>query len=389
MNRRKLKTDDKEPETLDELLDALTLHGLNFVLGEPLWRRLTANGVEIIPTLLEREEGDKPFKLVDLALQKILEVLDPDLRGEAAARLEAALARANPSSRRIAALRAFPHAFARDPRLQDRLLGIALDPTEDVATRTTARQTLAEMKPRGPQAERLLSFLDADPELWLEHVPLSDATFLCLRRHALEIPGKQLLLRLEPLLTHYDRRVRSRAIGLIATFGDVDVIEHLFALPDARSHREEILHAVAAIGDRPVNLLSLRPDAFESFVSRLLKRMAFHDVAVTRPYLDHGVDAVGYLPRQNFSGGEREKWIVQCKRYSKKAIDEQTIQRFAETVVENHAHQGLFITTSDYTKGARDFAAPRKNLELISGVQLLQRLESLFEANRYQILVHG
>ncbi len=48
-----------------------------------------------------------------------------------------------------------------------------------------------------------------------------------------------------------------------------------------------------------------------------------------------------------------------------------------------------FITTSDYTKPARDFAAPRKNLELIPGVQLIQRLESLFEANRYQILVHA
>ena len=59
------------------------------------------------------------------------------------------------------------------------------------------------------------------------------------------------------------------------------------------------------------------------------------------------------------------------------------------TVVEHHAHRGLFITTSDYTEPARDFAAPRKNLELISGVQLIERLESLFKANRYQILVHA
>lgn len=388
MNRRKLKTDDQKPETLDELLDALTEHGLNFVLGEPLWQRLTAHGVELIPTLLERGEGDKPFKLLDLALQKILETLDPDLRGEAAARLEAALPRTSPNGQRTAAIKAFPHAFARDPRLQDRLLGIALDPTEDMAIRTTVCQTLAEMQPKGPQAERLLSLLEADSEAWLEHVPLRDATFLCLRRHALKIPAKQLLHRLEPFLTHKSPLIRNCAIGLIGSFGDVELIEHLFALPDARSHRKEILLAVTAIGDRPVNLLSLRPDAFESFVSRLLKRMGFQDVAVTR-YHDHGVDAVGYQSRQNFAGGEREKWIVQCKRYSKDAIDEGTIRRFAETVVEHHAHQGLFITTSDYTKPARDFAAPRKNLELISGVQVIQRLESLFEANRYQILVHA
>lgn len=389
MNKRKLKSDDKDPETLDDLLDALTIHGLTLMDGEPLWQRLRARGVAVIPTLLERAGGDKPFKLVDLGLQKLLETLDPDLRGEAAAILEASLARTIPTSQRIAAIRAFARAFARDPRLQQRLLAIALDPAEDLAARTAASQTLAEMKPKGAQAEALLSFLDADPELWLSHKPLGDATFLCLRRHALEIPGKQLLQRLEPLLTHTDKRIRSLAIELIGTFGDVDVIEHLFALPDARSHRDEIRDAVQAIGDRPVNLLSLRPDAFEAFVSRLLRRMGFQDVAVTRHYLDHGVDAVGYQHRQNFSGGEREKWIVQCKRYSKKPIDEQTIQGFAETVVEHHAHQGLFITTSDYTKAARDFATPRKNLELISGTQLLQRLESLFEANRYQIFVHA
>lgn len=388
MSRRKLKTDYKDPETLDELLDALTEHGFDFERGEPLWRRLTANGVELIPTLLERTEGDKLFALVDTALQKILETLDPDLRGEAAATLEASLARTTPSRRRAAAIKAFPHAFARDPRLQDRLLGIALDPTEDMATRTAVCQTLAEMQPKGPQAERLLSLLEAGSEQWLEHAPLRDATFLCLRRHALKIPGKQLLHRLEPLLTHRDRLIRNCAIRLVATFGDVDMIEHLFALPDARSHTNEILAAVKEIGERPINLLSLRPDAFEAFVSRLLRRMAFQDVTVT-PYHDHGVDAVGYQPRQNFSGEDREKWIVQCKRYSSNPIDEQTIQGFAKRVVEHHAHQGLFITTSDYTKGARDFAAPRKNLELISGVQLIQRLESLFEANRYQILAHG
>jgi hypothetical protein len=388
MNRRKLKTDYKEPETFDELLDALTEHGLDFERGEPLWKQLTARGVALISDLLERPEGDKPFKLVDLALQKLLETLDPDLRPEAAATLETYLARTSPSFRRNAAIKAFPHAFARDPRLQDRLLGIALDPTEDMAIRTTVCQTLAEMQPKGPQAERLLSLLEAGSEQWLEHVPLRDATFLCLRRHALKIPGKRLLHRLEPFLTHQNPIIRNCAIGLIATFGEVDVIEHLFALPDAQSHRKEILAAVKEIGERPINLLSLRPDAFESFVARLLKRMGFQDVAVTR-YHDHGVDAVGYQSRQNFAGGEREKWIVQCKRYSNDTIDEPTIQNFAKTVVEHHAHQGLFITTSDYTKPAREFAAPRKNIELISGVQLIQRLESLFEANRYRILVHA
>ena len=316
-------------------------------------------------------------------------MLTQDLRGQAAYHLEASLHRTIPGEQRIAALKAFPHAFAADPRHQDRLISIAVDPTENVATRTAACQTLTEMQPKGAQAERLLAILEANPEDWLNHAPLGDAAFLCLRRHALQLPGKQLLQRLEPLLTHEERIMRSRAIGLIGAFGDVDMTEHLFALPDASTHREEILNAVAEIGGRPVNLLSLRSDAFESFVGRLLRRMKFQDVTVTRPSHDGGVDATCFQPRENFSGGEREKWIVQCKRHSKAPIDAATIERFSEAVVENHAHQGLFITTSDYTKGARDFAAPRKNLELISGTQLIQRLDTLFTANRYGIRVYA
>jgi len=373
---------------LDRLLGDLSKHGQDLELGERLWAQLAAHGHEVIPAILDYADGERPFKSVDRALQRILEATDPELLGHAASLLEASLGRTVPLTRRIAAIKAFPYGFRQDPRTHDRLLNLALDPGEETAARAAALGALAEMKPRGPQAERLLAILETDQEHWLSQGPLREAVFLCLRRHALEIPSRQLLRRLEPLLTHPDAHLRKRTIELIGAFGDIDIIEHLFALPDAPLHRREILDAVAAITNRPINLLSMRADAFEAFIARVLKRMGFEDVKVTRFSGDEGIDAECTRVGQGFAGTVKEKVIVQCKRYTTKPIDEATIIAFADTVLQHQAHHGLFITTSKYTSGAREFARPRKNLDLIAGDDLVRRLEKDFAANRYTIRVH-
>jgi hypothetical protein len=382
-----------EPGTLDELLAELSEHGLNFVLGEPLWDRLTAYGVELIPELLERTEGDNRFNLVDLALQKLLERSDADARARAARHLKESLGRTSSTPRRMAAIDALPHASEKDALAQDLLLNIAVDPTEPAKVRTSAFKALARMHPVGAQADRLLAVLELKQEQWLEHEGMCDAVFSCLGKHAPRLPGKRLLEGLEPFLTHASPRLRSGAIKLLGTCGDLDTAEGLLALPDAPLHHGEILDAISEIGKRPINLLSLRPEAFEVFLARLLRRMGHHKVSVGRYTRDDGVDATAYKTRENFAGEQEEKWIVQCKRYSERAIDEATIKQFAESLVEQRAHHGLFITTSSFTPTAVDFAKPRKNLELISGPQLLKRLKRLFGedseggTDRYDIIV--
>ncbi|MCY1062782.1 restriction endonuclease [Nannocystis sp. SCPEA4] len=384
------KATPEEPQTLDELLKELSEHGLNFVVGEPLWERLVAHGLDVIPILLERtEKGDKHFKLVDIALKRILENIAPDLRGWASGLLQTSLARTFPRERRIEAIKAFTHAFAQDSLCQERILHLALDPGEDIDVRTTALATLAKMEPAGVLAERLLAILDLDREQWLKHERMCDAAFLCLRQHALRLPSKRLRVGLEPFLTHANPRLRSRAIALVGAYADVDFIEHLFALPDAPAHREEILDAVAKISSRPINLLSLRPEAFEAFIARLLTHMGFLDVKVGCFTQDGGVDATCHQFRQGFSGVEREEWIVQCKRYKEKPIDEATIRQFVDTITARRAHRGLFVTTSSYTGGAMAFADSQQNLKIISGEQLLNRLMEVFKTKRYSLDVHA
>lgn len=377
-----------EPGTLDDLLAQLSEHGLNFVLGEPLWDRLTAYGVELIPTLLERTEGDNRFKLVDLALQKLIERVDPDARARAARHLKESIGRTSSSPRRMAAIDALPHVSVKEPHAQDLLLNIAVDPSEPAEVRTSAFKALARMHPERAQADRLLTVLELNQEQWLEHEGMCDAVFLCLREHASRLPGKQLLEGLEPFLTHASPRLRRGAIELLGACGDLDTAEGLLALPDAPDHHGEILDAVSKIGRRPINLLSLRPEAFEVFLARLLRRMGHHKVTVGRYTRDDGVDATAYKTRHNFAGEQDEKWIVQCKRYSKRAIDEATIRQFVETKAEKKAHHGLFVTTSDFTSGALDYANnAQTNLELISGPGLVKRLEQLFGSGRYAIRV--
>lgn len=388
--KAKSKETPEGPKALDELLDELSEHGLNWVLGEPLWKELLTHGLDVIPILLERTaKGDKHFAHVDVALKKILENIDPALRGRASGLLQESLATTCPRERRIEAIKAFRHAFARDSLCQDRILNLALTPDEDVEVRATALETLTEMEPEGVVAERLLGILELDRELWLEHKQLCDAAFQCLRRHALRLPSKQLRIGLEPFLTHADPRLRSEAIELVGAYADVDFIEHLFALPNALKYRKEILKAVEKIFDRPIDLLSLRPEAFEAFVARLLTHMGFQDVEVGSYQQDGGVDATCSQPRQGFSGAEKEKWVVQCKRYKDKPIDDITVRAFVGTIAKERAHRGLFITTSRYTSDAKAFGDSQTNLELISGQQLLDRLEKLFQTRRYAIRAHA
>lgn len=379
---------DATTDPFDKLLAELSKHGQDIELGERLWTQLAAHGHEAIPAILDRVDGEQPFKLVDRALERILAATDPELLGHAAALLEASLGRAVSLTRRIAAIRAFPHGFRQDPRVHDRLLNIALDPGEDTAARAAALDALAEMKPRGPQAERLLAILDTDHEHWLSQDILREAVFLCLRRHALEIPSRQLLLRLEPLLTHPNAHLRRRTIELIGAFGDIDIIEHLFALPDAPLHRKEILDAVAAITSRPINILSMRPDAFEAFISRVLRRMGFQEVKLTRSSRDGGIDAECVRESPGFGGPVKEKVIVQCKRYATKPIDDDTLKDFVKAKEVHQAHHGIFITTSKYTSAAGKFAQSRKDIAIFAADDLVRLFDKEFATNRYTIRVH-
>jgi len=100
---------------------------------------------------------------------------------------------------------------------------------------------------------------------------------------------------------------------------------------------------------------------FEQLIARLLRRDGWREVIVSGGSGDLGADVTARHP------GDGSLLVVQCKRYTDRAIGSPDLQRFLGTVFHHHhADHALYVTTSFYSRPARALAAG-------SGVHLLDR----------------
>lgn len=117
-------------------------------------------------------------------------------------------------------------------------------------------------------------------------------------------------------------------------------------------------------------LHSMEPVDFEDLVSRLLTAMGFEMVEVTRYSGDGGIDVRGTLVIGDVI---RMKMAVQAKRW-KKNVQAQMIRDLRGSIGVHE--QGLIITTSDFSKGAKNEAvqADKTPIALMNGEQLVTLL---------------
>jgi restriction system protein len=118
-------------------------------------------------------------------------------------------------------------------------------------------------------------------------------------------------------------------------------------------------------------LHSMEPVDFEDLVSRLLTAMGFEMVEVTRYSGDGGIDVRGTLVIGDVI---RMKMAVQAKRW-KKNVQAQMIRDLRGSIGVHE--QGLIITTSDFSKGAKSDAvqADKTPIAVRSTPQVLFDLE--------------
>lgn len=121
-------------------------------------------------------------------------------------------------------------------------------------------------------------------------------------------------------------------------------------------------------------VLSISPSFFEKLVLDLLLRMGYggrnQDMAiVTPPSKDNGVD--GIIPEDALG---LDKIYIQAKRYkAENPVGKPEIQRFLGALEEQKSTKGVFITTSDFTTGAKETAAKAsKKIVLINGKTLTE-----------------
>lgn len=116
-------------------------------------------------------------------------------------------------------------------------------------------------------------------------------------------------------------------------------------------------------------LLLMDPTDFEELIGRLFAEIGFEDIEVTKHYKDGGIDVRGTLVI-----GEviKIRMAVQVKRWKlKNRVQAPIVQQVRGSL--GAYEQGLIITTSDFSKGAREEASRSDALPvaLMNGEQLV------------------
>ena len=112
-------------------------------------------------------------------------------------------------------------------------------------------------------------------------------------------------------------------------------------------------------------LHELSAGEFESVVGRYFKSLGYIVRKVGKSG-DHGVDLAIYTPGEG-------KWIVQCKRYKRRAVGEAAVRDLYGAMMHEHADRGFVFTTSTFSVHAHNWAKG-KEIELVNGEELVARL---------------
>ncbi|MDP1552831.1 MAG: restriction endonuclease [Methanobacteriaceae archaeon] len=145
-------------------------------------------------------------------------------------------------------------------------------------------------------------------------------------------------------------------------------IAHIQLLPDGRfsglQDAKAIIRSKFIYAKHPESiLLSLNPYDFEKLISALYKEMGYETI-ITKKSGDGGVD----VKAEKDSIGEKEKLLIQCKRYEG-TVGQPYIRDLYGAVNDAKANKGVLVTTSYFSKPGIEFAT-KNNIELINGNQL-------------------
>ena len=100
-------------------------------------------------------------------------------------------------------------------------------------------------------------------------------------------------------------------------------------------------------------LRQMSPTAFECLCAELLAQFGLKEVEVTPVVADGGIDVIAF----QILDGKRIKYVIQCKRNSNKnKVDVRVVRELAGVKLDVGADRALVITTSSFTKPAREFS---------------------------------
>lgn len=168
------------------------------------------------------------------------------------------------------------------------------------------------------------------------------------------------------LLPHFPQQ----AIDAIGAY----FLAHAQQLPDGRlvglSQAMAIIRAkfIGNPGDKEEAihiLLEMDSRRFEHLVERLYGKMGY-ETRLTPPQKDKGRDIIAITTKP----GKSEHLLVECKRYSN-PVGVEIARALLGVIADEKVNKGTIVTTSRFTRGAKELAQNNPRLELIDGEQLV------------------
>ena len=134
-------------------------------------------------------------------------------------------------------------------------------------------------------------------------------------------------------------------------------VQEVFALFGTRVSEER--------SGSPNEMAEMSGQDFERLICRLLDAMEFR-TELTKVSGDGGIDIIAVLDKSIIGG----KYLFQCKRYAPdNLVGASAVRDFYGAVTADRAVKGVFVTTSDFTPQAREFA-DKTGIELINAAKL-------------------
>ncbi|QFZ84562.1 hypothetical protein GFK26_18205 [Variovorax paradoxus] len=178
-----------------------------------------------------------------------------------------------------------------------------------------------------------------------------------------------------PVGSPADSETRVDGGELITGFGDIDVQwdERLYEFSDQAGlyvpKQQEIITRLGNCSNtlileahhNPDVLYSADPRAFEEMVAYIFKKHGF-EVELTKKSKDGGRDIIAC---RNDDLGTPLKYLVECKRYAKdRPVSVEMVRALYGVHQKEGANKSMLVTTSRFTRGARDFVQGENTTEI-------------------------
>jgi len=180
------------------------------------------------------------------------------------------------------------------------------------------------------------------------------------------------------VILYFIKRQENRLHSLLR----VSVPENTVGVLDVKGSQKPFVYESKHNNKWTIELIkALEWKRFEELCSLYFEAKGYR-VEITRQGADGGVDINLF---KNSYSNSKPFGVVQCKAWNSYKVGVKPVRELLGVMAAEKSPLGLFITSGDYTREAREFSAG-KHIKLMDGARLLQQIKELPESSQRALL---